>query len=59
MKKVKVLSYNRPEYLENTINKYITAGFDIIDIQFRAFQVSSGERYSALIVYEEVDKNDS
>ena len=56
MKKVKILSYNRPEYLENTINKYIVAGLDIIDIQFRAF--GSPEKYTALIVYKEAE-NDS
>lgn len=55
MKKVKILSYRDPENLENQINRFIT-NYKVIDIQFRAFQMCSSERYAAMIVYEEIER---
>lgn len=52
MKKVKVFSYRDADNLERYVNNFI-AGRNVIDIQFRAFQMCSSERYAAMIIYEE------
>lgn len=53
MRKVKILSYRDPSQLENRVNEYI-AKYPVTDIQFRAFCVDKSERYSVMIIYDEV-----
>lgn len=56
MRKVKILSYRDPSQLEYRVNEYI-AKYPVIDIQFRAFGVDKFERYSVMIIYDEVEND--
>lgn len=56
MRKVKILSYRDPSQLEYRVNEYV-AKYTIHDIQFRSFGVDKSERYSVMIIYDEVESN--